>query len=168
MKTTNGFDQCYNAQIAVDETSQLIVATGLTDNGTDHAELLPLLEQAEATLGGRPKQLLADAGYRSEGLLAELERRDIDAYVSLGGEGKARPPASKLVASCRMAAKLATPAGQARYRRRKAIVEPVLGWIKAAVGFRCFSLRGKQKVTAEWNLICLAVNLKRMHALQAV
>jgi hypothetical protein len=65
-----------------------------------------------------------------------------------------------------MAAKLATPAGRARYRRRKAIVEPVIGWIKAAIGFRAFSLRGKQKVTGEWSLVCMATNLKHMNSLR--
>lgn len=66
-----------------------------------------------------------------------------------------------------MAAKLKTDAGRARYRRRKAIVEPVLGWVKAVLGFRRFSLRGLTKVQGEWTLVCLALNLKRYHALQA-
>ncbi len=50
--------------------------------------------------------------------------------------------------------------------REKHIVQPVFGWIKQALGFRSFSLRGLPKVTAEWNLVCLALNLKRMsHAM---
>ena len=53
--------------------------------------------------------------------------------------------------------------GRARYRRRKAIVEPVIGWIKEVLGFRRFSLRGEAKARGEWNVVCLAVNLKRLH-----
>jgi transposase len=51
MKTSLGFDQCYNGQIAVDETTQLIVATGLTNCAADNAALLPLLTRAQATRG---------------------------------------------------------------------------------------------------------------------
>ena len=66
-----------------------------------------------------------------------------------------------------MEAKLASESGKKRYRRRKAIVEPVFGWIKGVLGFRRFSFRGKEKTEQEWNLVCLAVNLKRFHVLQA-
>ena len=62
-----------------------------------------------------------------------------------------------------MAARLQSEGGRARYRRRKAIVEPVIGWIKEVLGFRRFHVRGEAKARGEWNLICLAVNLKRLH-----
>jgi hypothetical protein len=39
------------------------------------------------------------------------------------------------------------------------------GIIKAAMGFRGFSLRGKEKVSSEWTLVCLAYNLRRLHRL---
>ena len=64
-----------------------------------------------------------------------------------------------------MQEKLKTEAGRAHYKRRKAIVEPVFGWVKQVLGFRRFSLRGIEKVTGEWDLVCLAVNLKRMNSL---
>ena len=52
--------------------------------------------------------------------------------------------------------------GDAAYRRREAIAEPPNAWIKAVMGFRKFSLRGTEKVTAEWKLVCMALNLRRM------
>jgi hypothetical protein len=56
MKTASGFDQCYNGQIAVDETTQLIVATGLTSCGADNAALLPLVTRVQARcVARRPK-----------------------------------------------------------------------------------------------------------------
>ncbi len=67
-----------------------------------------------------------------------------------------------------MKQKLDSPAGKAVYRRRKAIVEPVFGWVKNVLGFRRFSLRGTRKVAGEWALVCLVINLKRMSALVAV
>jgi len=62
-----------------------------------------------------------------------------------------------------MGARLANESGRARCRRRKALVEPVTGWIKEVLGFRRFNLRGEVTVRGEWNVVCLAVNLKRFH-----
>ena len=167
MKSKGSFQQCYNTQIAVDEGSQLIVATGMTQSAGDNPQLLKLLDETEKNTKVRPKQLLADAGYRDEANFRVLEKRGIEAYVSLGREGKKAPqePTPELPASWRMAEKLRTEVGRARYKRRKAIVEPVFGWVKQVLGFRRFSLRGIEKVTGEWDLLCLAVNLKRMNSL---
>lgn len=164
MKTSSGFDQCYNGQLAVDEASQMIIATGLTNCAADNAELLPLIDQAHATLGEPPRDVLADAGYRGEATFQTLEARDITAYISLGHETRpAKPPNPAHLATQRMADRLKSDGGRARYRRRKAIVEPIIGWIKEVLGFRRFSLRGEAKARGEWNVVCLAVNLKRFH-----
>ena len=61
-----------------------------------------------------------------------------------------------------MAAKLQTDRGKAAYRKRKWIAEPPNGWIKNVMGFRQFSMRGLERVQAEWKLVCLALNLRRM------
>ncbi|MCQ4069576.1 transposase, partial [Klebsiella pneumoniae] len=61
-----------------------------------------------------------------------------------------------------IAAKLKTEQGDAAYRRRKSIVEAPNGWIKAVMGLRQFSMRGLDKVQAEWKLVCMALNLRRM------
>lgn len=164
MKTSAGYDQCYNGQIAVDAASQMIVATGLTNCAADHGALLPLIDQSHATLGADPTDVLADAGYKSEASFQTLETRHITAYISLGREGKpSAPPNPAHEATQRMAERLTSEGGRARYRRRKAIVEPVIGWIKAVLGFRRFSLRGETKARGEWNVVCLALNLKRFH-----
>jgi len=60
-----------------------------------------------------------------------------------------------------------TKTGKALYKLRKQTVEPVLGIIKEVMGFRRFSLRGKDKVETEWHLVCLCYNLKRLFNLQA-
>ena len=166
MKTSDGYDQCYNGQIAVDAASQMIVATGLTNCAADNGALLPLIDRVQATLGGDPAVVLADAGYKGEASFQTLETRQITAYISLGKEGKAAAPNPALEATQRMAARLASPDGKDRYRWRKAIVEPVFGWIKEALGFRRFSLRGEANARGEWNLVCLAVNLKRFHRIR--
>jgi len=168
MKMGKAFEQCYNAQAAVDGHSQLIIADGLTNNAADNDELVPMIEAVKNNLGQRPKRALADAGYRSEEAFGELEEKRVEALVALGREGKDRPSidSKEYPATARMAERLASPEGQAHYRRRKVIVEPVFGWIKHILGFRQFSLRGVTKVKGEWSLVCLAMNLRRMWALQ--
>ena len=169
MKMQGGFEQCYNGQLAVDEDSYLIVATGMTQNAADNGELLKLVESIESVNGRKPNKLLADTGYKSEANFQALEQAQIDGYISLGREGKAPPhrPGRDLPATQRMEQKLNSSPGRALYRRRKGIVEPVFGWIKNVLGYRDFSVRGVEKVSAEWDLMCLAVNLRRLHRLRA-
>ncbi|MDX1631554.1 MAG: IS1182 family transposase [Thermoanaerobaculia bacterium] len=168
MKSSLGFDQCYNAQIAVDADHQIIVATGLTNNASDVRQLEPLVDTIESITGHRPGRLLADAGYRSEENLKLLEEREVDAYVALSREGKRTPSSpSDEPATERMRKKLNTEDGKRRYARRKTIPEPVFGWIKNVLGFRQFSFRGLAKTTGEWDLVCLATNLRRMAQLEA-
>jgi transposase len=168
MKMGGSFEQCYNAQAAVDGESQLIIANGLTNNAADNGELLPMVEAVKDNLGELPQQVLADSGYRSEQAFGGLEEKGVEGLVALGREGKDRTAIDPkhYPASARMAERLASAEGQAYYRRRKAIVEPVFGWIKHVMGFRQFSLRGLTKVKGEWNLVCLALDVRRMWALQ--
>jgi hypothetical protein len=65
-----------------------------------------------------------------------------------------------------MAHKLKSQPGRQLYALRKQTVEPVFGIIKSVMGFRQFMLRGKDKVSGEWRLVCLAWNLKRMAVLR--
>jgi hypothetical protein len=167
MKSKGSFQQCYNSQIGVDDATQLIVATGITQNAADNRQLLKLVDRTEKNTKGKPKRLLADSGYRDEASFRVLETQGIEAYIALGRENKktAQEPTPELPASWRMQEKLKTEAGRTQYKRRKAIVEPVFGWIKQVLGFRRFSLRGIEKVKGEWDLVCLAVNLKHMNSL---
>lgn len=112
--------------------------------------------------------MLADSGYRSEQAFAGLEAKGVQGLIALGREGKDRTAIDpkRYPASARMAERLASAEGQARYRRRKVIVEPVFGWVKHAIRFRQFSLRGLTKVTGDWSLVCIALNLRRMWAPQ--
>lgn len=167
MNTREGYQQCYNGQAAVDEGSQLIVAADLSNNASDNGELLPMLEQAQANTGLRPQMTLADTGYASEEAFQELETRGLAACVALGREDKKQRAVDpqRHPATARMAQRLKSAEGQAHYRRRKTIPEPVFGWIKQALGFRRVSLRGLAAAKAEWSLVCMAVNLRRMHRL---
>lgn len=169
MKTSSGFDQCYNGQLAVTSESRLIVAAKVTQSAADHDELLPVLEEIRSNVGQLPEAVLADAGYRSEENFTKLEASALDAYVALGRERKIATVKNeeKYPATQRMKQKLEAEEGRRRYSKRKSIVEPVNGWIKSVLGFRQFSLRGLQKVSGEWTLVCLALNLRQMRPLLA-
>lgn len=159
-----GFDQCYNGQTAVDAHAQIIVAAELTNCGADAGNLTPMLAAVEAATGHAPCITLADAGYRAEATFAQLASHPTDLYVALGREGQdlAKIDAKANPHTLAMRSKMQTPLAKAAYRRRKAIVEAPNAWIKHVLGFRSFSLRGLQKVKAEWKLVCAALNLRRM------
>jgi len=165
MKHSGGnFEQSYNGYTAVDCEHQIIVAAELTNCAADSQALPGMLSAVKSNLGELPAQTLADAGFRSEAVLGTVCVGHGDVLVALGREGKndATINAQKYPHTAAMAVKLKTLEGQAAYRRRKAIVEPPNGWIKAVMGFRKFSVRGTEKVKAEWKLVCMALNLRRM------
>ncbi|MEE8305200.1 MAG: IS1182 family transposase [Candidatus Tectomicrobia bacterium] len=170
MNTKDGFQQCYNGQLVVDDEFQLIVGNELTANASDHNMLIGLLDGLKETLEDQPERLLADAGYRKEDDFEALESRDIDAYICVSREGKGASDidAQKYPATHRMLEKLSTPEGEERYRERKHLSEAVNGWIKHVIGFRRFSVRGLSRVSGEWDLVCLATNLRRMRPLLAM
>ena len=165
MKTSAGFEQCYNAQTAVDSHAQVIVAAELTNVAADNGQLAGMLEAVKDNCEGQlPQVVLADAGYRNEAVFERLSGSSTELLVALGREGKNAVirHATKLPHTVAMAERLQGAEGQARYRRRKAIVEPPNGWIKHILGFRQFSLRGLEKVRHEFKLVCAALNLRRM------
>ena len=108
---------------------------------------------------------MADAGYRSEANLQMLEEKGIEGFVAMGREknGETKSPNPENEATCRMAKKMKTERAKKHYRKRKYLGEPPFAWIKSVMRFNQFSLRGFENVTSEWNLACLAANLKRMH-----
>jgi len=163
------FLQGYNAQAAVDATAQVIVAAEITQQANDSRQLLPMLEQVEANMGRKPDVVSADAGYWSEANATDENVAGIDLHIATGrtkhGETIAietGPPPEQATLRQAMQHKLRTEAGHAVYKMRKAIVEPVFGQIKEQRGFRRFSLRGLEKVRAEWKLVCTTSNLLKL------
>jgi hypothetical protein len=171
----NGYDQHYNAQIAVTQDSRFIVATALSNHPNDKQEAAPTLDTLPAEIGAAQKVAM-DNGYYSESNIEAAQQRRIEAYIATGREAHYMrvedlldnlPDEPRTDANPRekMAYKLATKVGKEIYRLRKSTVEPVFGIIKEILGFRQFSLRGLKNVTGEWCLVCLAYNLKNMHSI---
>jgi transposase len=167
-RSGGGFDASYNAQTAVDAAAHIIIAAELTNCASDAGELPSMLLAVKDNLGALPAQALADTGYRSEAVFEALAGSGCDVVVALGREGKRalRFDCERSPHTAAMAAKLQTDEARQAYRRRKWIAEPPNGWIKNVLGFRQFSLRGLHRVQAEWKLVCLALNLRRMATMQ--
>jgi transposase len=170
-KTSDGFIQGYNAQVAVDATAQVIVAQHVTAASPDAQQLQPAVQALIRGLHRRPRVVLADAGYWSEANVVALQDRGIEPLIATGRRThrepvpvapRGRPPAG-LTVKQRMARTLATLRGHALYARRKTIVEPPFGQIKHARGFRQFLRRGLRAVGEEWALICTSHNLLKLY-----
>jgi IS5 family transposase len=180
MKVGGGFDQCYNAQAAVDTDSMLIVGGYVTQAGNDSQQIEPMLElliERQQKLG-QISQVLADTGYFSAANVAACEDAGIVPMIAMKREQHHLPVLERFTEPAplphdassveAMAHRLKTKTGRADYALRKQTVEPVFGIIKHVMKFRQFLLRGKQQVAHEWNLVALAWNLKRMNALRRV
>lgn len=184
MKTKDGFQQCYNAQAGVETDSRLIVGARVTQAPNDKEQLEPTLAAVREHLA--PAHVLVDAGFVSEAAIRSAERADPDgkdegprvlAAVIRERHGRTieqlekredpPPPPPDAPFTEHLAHRTATAAGRALYKLRQQTVEPVFGIIKSVLGFRRFLLRGLAKVSLEWDLVCLAYNLKRLHRLDA-
>jgi transposase len=179
MKNGNnqGFEQAYNAQAAVEHESRLIVGNTLSNHPNDKQEGLPTVKAIPSLLG-TPAAAVMDAGYFGPQTIQAFEAKGIEPYIAVGRDshrfdwqtllaGEPQPPPDNADHKFKMLYKLRTAAGKAIYRLRKSTVEPVFGNIKEVMGFRQFSLRGLIAAAGEWNLVCLAYNLKRLHVLHA-
>lgn len=164
MKSKDGYVQAYNAQAAVDAAGQIIVAHGLTQNGSDQGQLAIMTDTIETNLDCKPAQISADSGYCSETNLQALADRGIDGYVAPGRAKHPTKDNGKTGGSLTQAMRKKIDDGgfETPYRLRKQVVEPVFGQIKQARGFRQFLLRGVGKVRAEWALVCTAHNLCKL------
>jgi transposase len=191
MKQSNkGFDYSYNAQAVVDGEDQIIVAAETTNAANDKEQAVPMAQAALNNLEGAgverptgadgtptPIPNTADTGYFSEKAVNGLEKIGIDPHIAVGRQKHHETPAepeetpaepesaaasAEASAKEKMQRKLRSPTGKVLYAARKHIVEPVFGQIKSVRGIRTFLLRGLEKVSAEWQLICLTHNLLKI------
>ena len=173
LRERQGFTLGYTVALAVSE-DHVIVEQRVTQQATDNASLLPLVEAVERRCGESPQKVSADSGFFSLDNLAGLEAHGIEGCVPdsnlarelkgrghRGGAGRLHHPEQR-----RMRQRLRSPAGRAVYQRRKAIIEPVLGVLKEQRGMRRFRLRGLAKVGVEMALATTAYNLTRLWKVQ--
>lgn len=177
----HSFVQGFNVQAIVDVETQVILATGVTQEAVDRNQLLPMVARLEQNLealeakqtgaaDGSVLTLLADTGYWNG---QSLESEKLTGYRVIVPPDKPRfsekkekkelaANAPKGERASQMRDFLATDEGKALYRRRQSSIEPVYGQVKECRKIRAFLLRGLRKVMGEWNLICLTHNLLKL------
>ena len=179
MKTKDGFQQCYNAQAAVETNSRLIVGNRVSQAPNDKQELVPDMKVVLEHVV--PENVLIDSGFVSKEAIETVEKETpgLTVIAAMKREPHGRtvaqleqredpqPPPSTATFGQRMSQRTATADGRALYKLRQQTVEPVFGIIKEAIGFRRFSLRGHEKASLEWNLVCLSYDIKRLHIMGA-
>ena len=173
------YRQAYNAQAVVcAEGSQLILATNMATTPSDQPTFAATILAMERTVG-LPKTVLADAGFADGEAVGQLQTAGVDPLVAIAKTQPHRPydfrpppaepkPPRRILEPWRLAmqARLESEDGKACYQKRKQTVEPVFGIIKNAMGFTRFHLRGVQQAAAEWLLVALAYNCRRLHNLR--
>jgi hypothetical protein len=172
------YRQADNAQAVVcAEGSHLILATTLTACPAEAPSFATTILAMQHGIG-LPNTVLADAGFASGPAVAALEEQKIEPLVAIGRTQPHRPyhfrPPPQPKTPRRITepwclaiqAKPETPDAKPRYARRKQTVEPVFGFIKAALRFTRFHRRGLANLAAEATLIALADTCPRLRRLR--
>jgi transposase len=163
----------YNAQIAVDvQGAGLIISNTVSAQGCDAELLHEVLEPIERQLGQAAQEVVVDTGYESGQRAYEIEKNLGTKVIyspratqsSKSPRKKKQSRTQRLVRHMRhLIKKRAESAhGQWLRQRRQTVPEGVFGFIKRTMGFERFSLRGLKKVQTEWQLVCLAFNLRKL------
>jgi transposase len=169
MVRDGAFIQAYNAQLAVDEEHQIIVAAAVSNQGPDNEYFEPMLRRVVENCDAVPQTATADNGYFSEVAVRYAEHVGVEPFISVGKhrndgtqDAPSELPQNRTDPKRRMRAILETERGRAIYARRKATVEPVIGQIRAPRRFGQFSFRGLVKNRCEWLLVCLTHNVLKL------
>jgi len=185
MKAGNGqhFEQAYNAQAAVNEV-MLIVGQRVSDAPNDKQELVATVAAISPVVVDEVQAVLVDNGFYSAAAVQAVEQKGdgspsgLTVYAAVGKQSHHKtvadllpqPEPTPLAADAspieKMAHRMQTSVGKTRYKIRKQTVEPVFGIIKSVLGFRQFLLRGREKVSLEWLLVCVSYNFKRLFTLK--
>ena len=173
MVRDGAYIQAYNAQIAVDEKHQIIVAAAVSNQAPDSEYFRPMLRRVVENCDAVPERVTGDSGYFSADNVRFAEHMGSLPFISVGKHRNDGALSADMgarqhqtVARLEMRARLESPEGHAAYARRKATVEPVFGQVRACRGFRQFSFRGLFKNRCEWQFVCLTHNLLKLFRAQ--
>ena len=152
MKTSRGFDQCYNAQAAVND--MLIVGDCSNAHANDNEEFIPTAASVAPELGVI-KTETADGGYFSENNVLKVQGQGIEPIIATAREKHnsfletylqvQNTVNEDITVIGQMNQRLKSKEGGDIYKKRKQTIDPVFGIIKKALGFRRFLLRGEQQ-----------------------
>jgi len=164
-----GFRPAYNAQLATDTASGVIVGVKVV-NTADPGQAAPMEAQVVQRTGEHPKDYLMDSSFATRADITTLDRQGVTVYAPVRlprnkPEGERYQPrygdSDEVV---RWRQRMATAEARAIYKERGATAE----WVNAQVrqhGVSQFTVRGLAKVTTVMLLVAVGHNLLRWVAL---
>ena len=168
-----GFRPAFNAQLATDTVSQVIVGVDVIDLGSDHGQLGPMIRQLERRYGQVPTEMLVDGGYVVLDEIASLAGSHCGTTLyappttprdPARDPHAPRPDDPPAVAAWWV--RMGTQEAKDIYRERAATAECVNALARNR-GLRELPVRGLAKVRAVLLWFALAHNLMRAVALRA-
>lgn len=175
-KKKDGYGFAFNAQASVDIGGiGLALAGHLTTDANDRNQLRACIEAIESTFHvGCVHTALADRGYDNTLLIDKLEQREVKVLCELqrsAAELKGEAPANDRRGRDKRTRerreehlkKITTEENTTKRKRRKETIEPEFGTIKSAMGFDQFMVKGLEGAEAEWHLVLLCNNIRKLN-----
>jgi transposase len=160
-----GWRPAYNAQIACDVASQVIVGVAVSKSGSDYHQLPPMLEQVKRRARRKPAAWLVDGGFADLASVEHAAKKKVELFApEMSGvhrtrrRGVPREDDSAAVAAWR--ARMATRRAKRVYVRRGASIECVNALARNR-GLRALLVRGVEKARSVLALFALAHNVLR-------
>jgi transposase len=166
-----GFRPAYNGQFSVDCETQIVVGVEVSNSGSDHGQLVPMLGQLQQRYGKVPVESLADGGFAG---LRDIEKASEMGTVIYAPVAQPKDPTrdryvpletdSPAVGKWRQ--RMGTPEAQEIYKQRASTVECVNAQARNR-GLQRLLVRGLSKVRAILLWYAIAHNLMRSLSLGA-
>lgn len=159
-----GYRPGYNAQIATDTESRIVVGVSVTQSGSDMNQLSPMLEEVERRTGRLPEEHLVDGGYVKKEAIERAEQRGVSVYAPQSklrdGVSTRRWDDGDGVAAWRE--RMETAAGKEVYKERGSTAETVNADLRQWRGLRQLPVRGASKALSILLWMVLSYDLMRV------
>jgi transposase len=166
-----GYRPAYNAPLATDTQSQLIVGVDVSNVGSDLGQMAPMVEQVEERTGRRPAEVLVDGGFAKLQDIETVEQQGTTVYAPVQrprdpqrDPHAPRPSDGPEVAAWR---KRMASADAKRIHRNRAATAECVNAIARNRGLVRVLVRGRDEVRAVVLWFALAHDMMRAVALRA-
>ena len=159
-----GYRPAYNAQIATDTASRIVVGVSVTQSGSDMNQLTPMLQEIDRRTGRLPDEHLVDGGYVKKQAIEDAAAQGVEVYApqSKLREGASAPrwDDGKGVAAWRE--RMESDEGRELYKERGSTAETVNADLRQWRGLRQLPVRGTGKVLSVLLWMVLSYDLMRV------
>jgi transposase len=176
MKMANGgFNPAFNVQFSSDADAQVIVGVDVTNEGTDGAQMPPMLDQLEADYGQRPETCLVDSAFTTKESVTEVEQKGTTVVGGIPRAGQLEktggdphsPQRHDTPEYIQFRERMGETKYQELYKQRPCVAE-FPNAVCRNQGLGQFLVRGLKKVKSVCLLHAIAFNFRRMIHLGAL